>query len=189
MRHLFRHALLLMTVTLGWGGCEDAQKPRPVPAARPPLGSYPDGPAGVQRLWEDILSACRKDDRERVHELIASMALSKEQLAGLIGAEAAVEGWPSYQFQVGSMANAGAVELVAFVYDKKLDEVVVQRADALPAAEQGATDKAVLRRLKQPHPIYTVTLRRKPAQKGLRYESLIYVDGRWRTLAPLGKSG
>lgn len=183
--------MLLASLPLGVTlvpGCDSKPRAKAVIAARPALSSYPDGAAGLQRLWGDVLRACQKDDREQVHDLLISLMLTKDELGALIGPSAAVERWPGYQFQVSSMANAGAVELVAFVYEKKLDEVSVQRVDELPAAQQGATDKAVLGLMSQPRPLYTVQLRRKPATKGLRYESLVYLNGRWRILAPLGRS-
>lgn len=150
-------------------------------------GAYEDGPEGLRRLWMDILAACQKDDRGRVHDLMASMALTQDELRDLIGPAEAGRLWPRYQMLIGSLANVGAIELVAQIVEKKYDDAKVVRVDTLPASEQQPTDQEVLRALVQKVPVYTVRVKRKEEQKGLRYEFFVYVGGRWRTGNQLGK--
>lgn len=92
-------------------------------------GTYGDTPEELHRLWSAILAACQSDDRGRVHDLLASLIMTQAELAELIGPQKASELWPRYQAMMGSLCNAGAVELVAHVYEKKYDDVSVTRID------------------------------------------------------------
>ena len=103
---------------------------QPAPPVR--AGTYGDSPEELHRLWSAILAACQSDDRGRVHDLLASFIMTPAELAGLIGPQKAGELWPRYQAMMGSLCNAGAVELVAHVYEKKYDDVSVTRIDPPP---------------------------------------------------------
>ncbi|HEX4461097.1 MAG TPA: hypothetical protein VIA18_24120, partial [Polyangia bacterium] len=46
---------------------------------------YPDGPAGLTQLWTDILDAAKGDERERVHDLMATTFMSDAELTRLFG--------------------------------------------------------------------------------------------------------
>jgi len=181
----------------------------PGPGCRQPAeplvraGTYGDTPEELHRLWSAILAACQSDDRGRVHDLLASLIMTPAELAGLIGAQKAGELWPRYQAMMGSLCNAGAVELVAHVYEKKYDDVSVTRID--PPRPQGAspptsppaappdpaapidTDQAVQKALVRPMPFYTVRIKKKTEQKGLRYDFFVYQNGFWRSGNLLGK--
>ena len=87
--------------------------------------------------------------------------MGREELAGLIGPERATALWPRYQALAGSMANIGAVELVATVYEKKYDDVVVTRVDQLPPAQQDPGDRDTLSAMVHKLPLYTVRVKRK----------------------------
>lgn len=182
MAPLARALLVLaaLVVLVPLSGC---QQRRSTPARTDfslAAGAYADGPEGLQRLWSDILAACQKDQRERVHDLMASLALTQEELAGLIGAERGAALWPRYQSLIGPTVNQGAVELVAMVYEKKFNEVVILPADA-------QRDAAVLAALTRPTPVYTVRIRKKGEPSGLRYDFFVYLGGRWRTGGQLGQ--
>lgn len=168
-------------------------------------GTYGGSPEELHRLGSDLLAACQRDDRDRVHELLASLIMTQAELAGLIGAPKASELWPRYQAMMGSLCNAGAVELVAHVYEKKYDDVSVTRIDAPapastpaptpapadppvnPPAELTDTDRAVLKALLHPMPIYTLRIKKKTEAKGLRYDFFVYLNGSWRSGNLLGK--
>ena len=94
---------------------------------------------------------------------------------------------PRYQALTGTLANIGAVELVATVYEKKYDDVVVTRVDELPADKKDPVDGAAQAALLQKVPMYTVRIKRKTEPSGLRYNFFFYRDGRWRTGNQLGK--
>lgn len=107
---------------------------RPPPEPLVKAGMYGDSPEELRRLWSNILLACQSDDRNRVHDLLVSLIMTPAELASLIGAQKASELWPRYQAMMGSLCNAGAVELVAHVYEKKYDDVAVTRVEPLPDA-------------------------------------------------------
>lgn len=186
------------------------------PGCRPPAvplvraGTYGDTPAELHRLWSSILAACQSDERGRVHDLLASLIMTPAELAGLIGPQKAGELWPRYQAMMGSLCNAGAVELVAHVYEKKYDDVAVTRIDpprppaggppasptatgeaAAPAPSDSVdlvdTDRAVQKALLRPMPFYTVRIKKKTEAKGLRYDFFVYQNGFWRSGNLLGK--
>ena len=134
--------------------------------------------------------------------------MTQAELAGLIGPQKAGELWPRYQAMMGSLCNAGAVELVAHVYEKKYDDVSVTRIDppppeagsppARPTAPSEAaklidltepvdTDRAVQKALVRPMPFYTVRIKKKTEAKGLRYDFFVYQNGFWRSGNLLGK--
>lgn len=178
---------LLAGIALGLGGlygCQDGPHGRVPPGEVLPVGAYADGPEGLHRLWTDILSAARRDDRGRVHDLMASMRLTRPELEGLIGPLRAQELWARYQALFSSLANAGAMELVGLVYENKYEDVVVVPVE--PKAAQGA-DKNIVEALVKPVPLYFVRVKRKQDQKGLRYDFFVYLNGHWRTGGFLGK--
>lgn len=182
-----RKRVLACLLLLALGSCQDAGKKKTVPAWVLPAGTYPDGAAGLKRLWSDILLAAQKDDRNRVHDLLASQAMSQAELARLFGAERGKQLWPRYDSLIISLANLGTIELSAQVYEKKYDDVAVVRVDEQPAAEQLPADQAVLAALVEKQPLYMVRLKRKTEDKGLRYDFFVYLDGHWRTGNLLGK--
>jgi hypothetical protein len=138
---------------------------------------YPDGAAGLQQLWGDILEAARKDDREHVHDLMATTILSDEELRRLLGprAEALL---PRYHQLMAAMVNRGAVELVGQIYEHKYDAVETFADE---------NDAAVAAALIEPHPLWSVRVRKAAESRGLRYDCFLYLDGRWRTGNQLGK--
>ena len=169
-------------VAMAASGCK---KPPPEPLVK--AGMYQSGPDELSRLWHDILAACKADDRNRVHELMRSFVMTQPQLSSLLGPVQGQALWARYQAMLGSLVNAGAVELVAHVYEKKYDDISVTRVDQLPVIEQTDTDRAVLAALLNRPPIYTVRVKRKTESKGLRYDFFVYLDGYWRSGNLLGK--
>jgi hypothetical protein len=148
---------------------------------------YGNTPEELDRLWHDILAACKADDRVRVHELMRSFIMTQPELTSLLGPTQGVALWARYQAMLGSLANAGAVELVAHVFEKKYDDIAVTRIDQLPPAEQTDTDRAVLVAMSSKLPMYTVRVKRKTEAKGLRYDFFVYLNGYWRSGNLLGK--
>ncbi len=138
---------------------------------------YPDGPAGLKQLWTDILDAAKGDERERVHDLMATTFMSDAELTRLFG-DKAPSLVPRYHQLMGTLVNRGAVELVANVFDRKYDaiDVVTDENDAPLAAA-----------LAEPHPLYSVRVRKATEPRGLRYDAFFYLDGKWRTANQLGK--
>lgn len=148
---------------------------------------YGHGPEELDRLWHDVLAACKADDRVRVHELMRSFIMTQGELTSVVGPEQSGKLWARYQAMLGSLVNAGAVELVAHVFEKKYDDIAVTRIDQLPPAEQTDTDRAVLAAMSSKLPMYTVRVKRKTEAKGLRYDFFVYLNGYWRSGNLLGK--
>ena len=147
-------------------------------------GMYGDTPEELQRLWVDILTACQTDDRSQVHDLLASLIMTPAELTSLIGPAKAAELGSRYKAMMASLCNAGAVELVGAVYEKKYDDVVVSRT-APPGLTP--TDQEVLKALVVPTPLYTVRVKKKTEASGLRYDFFVYRNGFWRSGNQLGK--
>jgi hypothetical protein len=144
----------------------------------PPLDvTYSDGAAGLKKLWEDILVAAQKDDRERVHALVASLTMSDEDLVALFGAERGRALLPRYLPMISTLVNAGAMELVARITERKYDEIEVFSVD-----EKGSdADRATLRALVVRTPVYGVRVKRKGGVGALRYDFFVYRNGHWVT--------
>jgi hypothetical protein len=166
-----------------------------------PVPSYPDGAAGLQQLFTDVLKAGQDDDRDRVHELFQSLKMTRPELDRLFGARASELASP-YEQMMSSLMNRGAVELVALIYEKKYDEVEVRPLPLeVPLAGGGtlgpgervygpmprADEAALARNLVERPPLYTVGLRKRGAIGGSRYNFFFYIDGHWRTGNELGK--
>lgn len=180
-----RHALQLLAAAPLFTGATACQ-PRPAgPAVKP--GTYQDSPQELQRLWTDILTACQRDDRPLVHELMASFTLTAEELATLLGPSQAQALGARYRALMGSLSKAGAVELVAHVYEKKYDDIAVNRMDNQPESEQSDSDRSVQKALVTPRPFYTVRVKKKTETRGLRYEFFVYLNGYWRSGNLIGK--
>jgi hypothetical protein len=150
-----------------------------------PVGPYPDGASGLQALFADVLDAARRDDRDRVHDILATTLLTDGELDRLLG-PAAPPLRARYQALMGALVNRGAVELVAQVYDRKLDAV---EAFAVDGTASGARpeDRAIARALQVRVPVYAARIKRSGDAGGLRYDFFVYLDGHWRTGNQLGK--
>ncbi len=138
---------------------------------------YPDGPAGLKQLWSDVLDAAHKDEREHVHDLLATTILSDGELRRLLGPKADPL-LPRYHQLMAAMVNRGAIELVGQIYEHKYD-TIDSFADETDAAVAGA--------LVEPHPLWSVRVRKAAENRGLRYDGFLYLDGKWRTVNQLGK--
>jgi hypothetical protein len=138
---------------------------------------YPDSPAGLKQLWSDILDAAHHDERERVHDLMATTFMSDAELTRLFG-PATAPLVPRYHQLMGTLVNRGAIELVANVFDRKYDAVDIV-TDENDAALQGA--------LVEPHALWSVRVHKSTDTRGLRYDAFFYLDGKWRTANQLGK--
>jgi hypothetical protein len=150
-----------------------------------PIRQYPDGADGLKSLFTDVLEAARKDDRDRVHDLLATTIMSDADLTSLFGP--AGDGLTGrYHALMGTLVNRGAVELVAQVYDRKYDAVEVVRIDPT-AADAAPEDRAIAHALTQPMPVYAVRIKRAGDQKGLRYDFFFYRGSKWLTGNQLGK--
>ena len=147
---------------------------------------YDDGPDGLKSFFTDVLDAAKKDDRDRVHDLLATLIMRDDELTALFGARGP-ELASRYHSLMATLVNRGAVELVAQIYDRKYDTIDVLPIDA-NAKDLRPDDRAVLDALQHPMPIYSVRLRRATDDKGLRYDFFFYKDGRWLTGNQLGKS-
>jgi hypothetical protein len=139
--------------------------------------AYPDGADGLKQLWSDVLTAAQKDEREHVHDLLATTFLSDDELRALLGprAEALL---PRYHQLMGTLVNRGAVELVAQVYEHKYDAI-----DVLPDDSEATLTPL----LTAPHLMWTARVRKASETLGLRYNGFLYLDGKWRTLNQLAK--
>jgi hypothetical protein len=155
--------------------------------AKDPIPQYADGADGLKTLFGDVLEAARKDDRERVHDLLASTMMSDDELTSLFGARAH-ELAPRYHKLMETLVNRGGVELVAQVYERKYDSV-----EALPIEMSGPivnaspADRAVGRALQKPLTVYAVRIKKAGDARGLRYDFFVYLNGHWRTGNQLGQ--
>lgn len=175
--------LLLGLGALPLGGCP--RLPGDVPSVKP--GDYGDSPAELVRLWQAVLGASQRDEREVVRALLASMVLTPDELGAVLGAAPGQRMWPRYQALAKQLTGPGAAELCGFVYERKYDDVVAVRIDTQPPAELREDDTRVLRALARPLPVYTVRLKKKQERTGLHYDFFVYLNGRWRTGYLLGK--
>jgi hypothetical protein len=169
-----RFVLMLALCTTALG-CKAASTPHSFDVA---AGRYADGEAGLKALWSDILDAAKHDERERVHDLMASMILTDAELKSLLGARAEPL-LPKYKAMIGTLVNVGALELCAQVYERKYDAI-----DVIPDDK----DAHVVPLLVTPHALWSVRVRRQSDTLGLRYDFFVYLDGRWRTGNQLGKA-
>lgn len=138
---------------------------------------YADGAEGVKAMWRDVLDAATRDDRERVHDLMATTFLSDAEMRRLFGPRADPL-LPRYHQIMGTLVNRGAVELVAQVYEHKYDAV-----DSFPDDNSTAVAAALI----EPHPLWSARVRKANETRGLRYDGYLYLDGRWKCLNQLTK--
>jgi hypothetical protein len=155
--------------------------------AAQPIRQYPDGPDGLKALFTDVLTAAQKDDRDRVHDLFATLRMSDDDLRALFGPRAAALA-PRYHLIMETLVNRGSVELVAQVYERKYDDVeVVAIETSGPIRESTPADRAVARALVTPVPLYAVRIKKAGEARGLRYDFFFYRNGKWLTGNQLGK--
>lgn len=140
-------------------------------------GKYADGEAGLKALWSDILDAAEHDQREQVHDLMASTILTDEELRSLLGTQANTL-LPKYKQLIGTLVNQGSLELCAQVFERKYAAV-----DVIPDDK----DQHVVALMTTPHQLWSVRVRKATDTLGLRYDFYVYLNGRWRTGNQLGK--
>lgn len=169
-----RPAALALLALLPLGACK-SQPPANTRVPPPLDDKYPGDAAGLKRLWGEILVAAQKDDRERVHTLMASFILGPEELVTLFGEEQGRRLEPRYAPMIAHVANIGAMELVAQVLERKYDDVEVFPVDGT-ARDQ---DRALLAALKTKLPVYGARVKRKEQALGLRYDHFMFLGGRW----------
>jgi len=145
---------------------------------------YPDGADGLQAFYSDVLEAARRDERDKVHALLATLVIPDKDLVALFGDDATLKA--RYHSMMETLIHRGAVELVAQVYERKLDDVSVVVVD-LKGKAATPEERAVAAALKQPLTVYSVRIKRKSDDKGLRYDLFFYFGGHWRTGNQLGK--
>ena len=150
-------------------------------------GVYGSSEKELLRLWTDVLTAAKQDDRQRLVEMMASMKMSPEELAMLIGQDKARRFWPRYELLAKPLLGPAAAELVASIYEHHYDDVEVTRVDTLPAEKQSDTEKVIQRALVQPTPVYRVRIVRKGHPYAIRYDFFVYQHGFWKTGRELGK--
>ena len=131
---------------------------------------------GLRALWADVLDAAKKDDRDRVHDLMATTLLSDADMKRLFGAKSEAL-LPRYHMLMGNLINRGSVELVANVYEHKYDAVDAFAAD----------DATVAAALVEPHALFAARVRKTNEERGLRYDGYFVLDGTWKTVNQLGK--
>lgn len=149
-----------------------------------PIKQYPDGADGLKALFEDILEAAKKDDRQRVHDLMASTVMSDADLRALFPNAPTLAG--KYSKLMETLVNRGSIELVVQVYERKLDTIEVVAID--PAAKDaGDADRALAKALAAPLKWYSVRIKKAGDAKGLRYDFYFYRNGKWVTGNQLGK--
>jgi hypothetical protein len=152
-----------------------------------PIKDYADGAEGLQALFSDILEAATKDDRDRVHDLMASLQMTDDELRGLFGARAE-RLLPRYHLLMETLVNRGSVELVAQVYERKYDQVEAIPIEASgPIKNATPADRAVAAALQRPVPIWAVRFKRAGDARGMRYDFFVYLNGHWRTGNQLGR--
>jgi hypothetical protein len=155
--------------------------------AKDPIPQYADGADGLKALFGDVLEAARKDDRERVHDLFASLVMTDDEVVSLLGER----GKPllgRYHKLMETLVNRGAVELVAQVYERKYDAVEVLPIEMSgPIINATPADRAIGRALVQPVPVYAVRIKKAGDTRGMRYDFFVYRNGHWRTGNQLGQ--
>jgi hypothetical protein len=138
---------------------------------------FSDGADGLKALWSDLLDAAKRDERERVHDLLATSLLDDGEMHRLFGPRADAL-LPRYKQLMGSLINRGAIEFVGNVYEHKYDAIDTF-ADDNNAGVQAA--------LVEPHPLWAARVRKSTETRGLRYDGWLYLDGKWKSVNMLGK--
>jgi hypothetical protein len=178
--------ILALAVTLTCAGCGKLLTPGDGGRSQP-IREYPDGADGLRALWLDVLDAAKKDERQRVHDLLASTIMNEDDLQALFGAQAQ-RLFPRYKLLMEALVNRGAIELVGQVYDRKCDDIEVLSVEPSgPIVNATPADRTVAKALTAPLPIYAVRVKKSGETRGLRYDFFFYRRGRWLTGNQLGK--
>jgi hypothetical protein len=152
-----------------------------------PIRQYADGADGLKALFSDVLEAAKKDDRERVHDLLATLVMSDDELTAILGPRG-TQLAPRYHKLMETLVHRGAVELVAQVYERKYDSVEVLSIEMQgPIVNSTPADRVVGRALVSPMPIYAVRIKKSGETRGMRYDFFFYRNGHWRTGNQLGQ--
>ena len=179
--------LLVVFISLACG-CSRIMGPKP-PA---PIPSYGDGEKGLAAYGKDVLAAAKAGECERIHELFASLAMTRAELDLLFGARAA-ELAPPYGEMMDTLTHLGAVDLCALVYERKYDlvETLPVLLDDFPIGPRFPhspvyADEALARSLVTRPRIYKLRFAKKGQEKSTTYDFFWFHDDRWRSGNLLG---
>jgi len=176
-RSLPRRAALVVALAASLACCREP-KPHAPPPPPVPDKHYGDGSAGLRELWLDLVKGAQHDEREYVHQLMQTMVMTDDDLEALFGHELAAYLRPRYAPMIARMVNAGAMELVAQILERKYDDVdIITYSPTSTDIEQRASIGA----LKTRQPIYAVRVKVTGETRGLRYDFFVYRNGRWIT--------
>lgn len=185
---MLRAQLSLMVVAWLACGCSRIMGPKP-PA---PVPAYGDGEKGLDAFGKDALEAAQAGECERIHELFASLTMTRPELDLLFGPRAA-ELAPQYGEMMDTLSHLGAVDLCALVYERKYDtvEVAPVKLDDFPIGPRFPqspvyADEALARALVAHPRIYTLKFAKKGSDKSTTYNFFWFHDDRWRTGNLLG---
>lgn len=164
------------------GGCLKLLAEKPMEP-----GSYGASEKELLRLWQDVLEAAKRDDRDKLTEMMSSMRMSQEELAMLIGDDKARRYWPRYELLARPLGAPGAAELVGSIYEHHYDDVEVTRVDNLQSDKQSESEQGIAKALLQPTQFYRVRVVKKGTPYAIRYDFFVYLHGYWKTGRELGK--
>ena len=108
--------------------------------------------------------------------------MTQADLEALFTPAVASQLWPKYRDVIASDMRKEVVALVTSRIKAGFDTIDCIRVSTVKPKETTRGDLAMMNAMTRPPKMYTVRLRPKNAELGLRFNGFVFVNGRWRSL-------
>ncbi len=157
--------------------------PTPDPPPATPSPAQTDGADGLKALFTAVLTAAQGGDEAAVRKHLEAMKMTEADFKALFAEDRAAELLKLYSesFDTVFLAEAPA-DICRKVKERGYDEVEAYDV-AGDVSKQRPDDKKTIAALKEPAAarMFSVRLKKKGQQAGLRYDSFFFREGRWVT--------
>ena len=168
---------LLLSVGL-FVGCDAVTPPDTTSKAR----ATPSSHYRLIDAFETMVKAVKEGDTAVILKTMESYLMTQADLDALFPPTLASQLWPKYRDVIASDMRKEAVSLVTSRIKAGFDTVDCIRVSTVKPKETTRGDLAMMNAMTRPPKMYTIRLRSKNAELGLRFNGFVYVNGRWRSL-------
>ncbi len=171
--------MLILMVGLGLSaGCDAVQPPDTASKARAKPSSY----YRLIDAFEGMVKGVKNGNTAIALKTMESYLMTQADLDALFPPALARQLWPKYRDEIASDMRKEVESLITSRIKAGFDTVDCIRVSTVKPKETTRGDLAMMNAMTRPPKMYTMRLRSKNAELGLRFNGFVFVNGRWRSL-------
>jgi hypothetical protein len=147
--------------------------------------AYGGSPASLAILWLEVLELAHAGDDAGVARRLAALELQSDHLDELFGGGAAARLGPEYRRAFAVFSGEGSIDIASKIRERRYDDVEVLAAGGV-CPESISPQVGQSENLRTNTAVYTVRLKRSEETEGIRIDTFVFLDGRWRTALKVG---